>query len=100
MTEAELQELQSLADAATPGPWLCVPDARGYANAPNMVWTNRGPGFGTVALTCPTGLASVPQQAADAAFIAASRDGMTALIAEVRRLQLLLLEGKDHAQRT
>lgn len=62
---------------ATPGPWLYRPDERAYGiQSPYMVWTSKGPGFGTVATTNQPGLmpTNPEQQAADAALIASSPD--------------------------
>ncbi len=68
------------AERATKGPWIYDPDNKlsglaTYSNAPQMVWGPLGPGYGTVAETCPSGLMAGKdgQQAKDATFIAAAR---------------------------
>ena len=76
MTDAELDRLQVLADAATAGPWGTIPPGGpngafwGICNRLGMI----------VAMRLTT-------SKADAEFIAASRDAVPALIAEVRRLR-------------
>lgn len=74
---ADLDELQRLCDAATPGPWT-VDGA--YVECP----------LGTVAV-CTDG-ATKPQP--EACFMAAARDALPKLIAEVRRLRVQL--GGEH----
>lgn len=66
------------AEKATPGPWVYDPDNKlgkiVYHNAPQLVWTSKGPGYGTVADTSPHSLPYPGgQQAIDAAFIASAR---------------------------
>ena len=82
MTAAELDALEALANAATPGPWVLVTSRVGPASphhAPKVdhaVMSNGGPivAFG------------LHSQRADPRFIAASRDAMPKLIAQVRSL--------------
>jgi len=87
MTDAELDRLQVLADAATAGPWGTIPPGGpngafwGICNRLGMI----------VAMRLTT-------SKADAEFIAASRDAVPALIAEVRRLQEELLTAIERTQ--
>lgn len=64
----------------TPGPWIYEPESQDYRNAPYMVWTSKGPGYGTIAETNPTGLlpTSPDEQAANARLIAAAPDLLAA----------------------
>lgn len=84
MTDAELGELQSLADAATPGPWEwihksnCEPEY-GSLREPN--------GERIIDLRCNECDDSFVDLAENRAFIAASRTAVPRLIAEVRRLR-------------
>lgn len=113
MTEKELILIELLADKATPGPWFagywsgqchkdhgigrmrhpgppeCVYDYTKneesdhfirYVGAPNKVQLIGGDDYGPIL------------SGYDAAFIAATREAVPALIAEVRRLQGLLKE--------
>lgn len=80
MTEEQLAKLERLANAATPGPWETNED-----------WTHEihASGRGILIGNVPRG----PEpygRAGDAAFIAASRSAVPALVAEVRRLRELL----------
>lgn len=83
MTKEELDELERLANAATPGPWVLVTSRVGPASphhAPKVdhaVMSNGGP---VVAF----GLHS---QSADPRFIAAAREAVPRLIARVRELE-------------
>lgn len=77
MTQDELDRWEALANAATPGPWVLVDRdiLGGYeVHAPDdwTVFGYNGP------------------ERTDAAFIAAARDAVPALIAEVRRLRGLV----------
>ena len=67
ITEQELAGLESLAKAATPGPWTA-----------NCDYVNNTEGF-----VCNT---ATPE---DADFVAAAREALPKLIAEVRRLQAI-----------
>ena len=55
----------------TPLPWLRAATTPHYTHAPYMIWGPLGPGYGTVAQTCSSGLmpADPVRQAADAEFI-------------------------------
>lgn len=89
MTAAELAALKALADAATPGPW----EAGEY---------NRVTADGRHILKCRdqydgVRLAIHDNANADAAFIAAARDAVPELVAEVDRLRAELASHKRHA---
>jgi hypothetical protein len=70
MTEQELQAIEALAAAATPGPWTVVDED--YLKPTIIGGDNVGDGYVI--------------RSADAAFIAAARTDVPALVAEVRRL--------------
>ena len=76
-----LSRLAELADHATPGPWTA---ASGYADSD---WTVTRQGSDQIIVEFSL--------KADAAFIAACRDGVPALVAELKRLQdrIVQLEG-------
>ncbi len=80
MTVEELQEWANLAEAATPGPWW----VNKYAT--DMSCTEHEVGVRTDDMILASmGIDDVAMP--DASFIAAARDAVPALIAEVRRLQ-------------
>ena len=79
MTQAELDALKALAEAATPGPWLPCTDTH-----EGVLWEAWGC---TPTVTARTELQADMAAQADAAFIAAARAAVPALIAEVERLQ-------------
>lgn len=88
MTEAELQDLERLTDAATNGPWVHVDNGDQYQE----IWNYCGEQeceADTEAEWCACECISqgIDSGAADAAFIAAARDAVPALVAEVRRLK-------------
>lgn len=78
MTPAELDAIEARASAATPGPWVfALPTQGGF-----VVWvqaTHLGPCRMMVDVTCV-------ENENDAAFIAACRTDVPALVTEVRRL--------------
>ena len=81
ITDARLDELRSLADAATPEPWGCVNDSLSVkARGVTAVIVRRGGGW------------VWEQQEKNSQFIAAARDAVPELIAEVRRLLAELSE--------
>ena len=75
MTQAELDALKALADAATPGPWEEV--------AESGEWWITGPDIDNDFVIDTTN----GTKQADCDFIAATRAAVPALIAEVERLQ-------------
>lgn len=85
LTEAQLAKWDALTAAATPGLWKA--DVR--FNPPTVV-VHRGWIVAHMAHYLPT------QQASDAAFIAAAHTALPALLAEVRRLQLVEAAMADH----
>ena len=74
MTDDELDRLQALADAATGGPWTAATTVDEYGQRLHTMDVLPLTSFGEI-------------EPHDAAFIAASRDAIPALIAEVRRLR-------------
>ncbi|RZK74744.1 MAG: hypothetical protein EOP28_02400 [Rhodococcus sp. (in: high G+C Gram-positive bacteria)] len=74
LTPADLESAQALADAATPGPWV-----KGN-RIPNVVTTM---GYGPVAYVTDRTETDTPQEA-DAAFIAAARTLVPALLHRIR----------------
>lgn len=93
MKQDELDRLEALAKAATPGPWYQV-----YEGSSD--WTVYGPDDDVKSVAnlhrwhqveCP-----------DAAFIVAARDAVPALVAEVRRLRALVeaafIEGQESSK--
>lgn len=92
----DLEALEALAAAATPGPWKTCGASDGRC-ACNLVWSSdgedrhRGRWTGIVDAG-PHGVfdrsPSREEQISNAAFIAAARDAVPELVAEVRRLRL------------
>lgn len=82
MTESELSALQALCDAATPGEWVRN-ETWGLVDAGCIVETATARGDPRLRIATLSG-AGIE---ADAAFIAAARTALPALIAEVRRLR-------------
>lgn len=75
ITPEQLAEWKALADAATPGPWWsgeCVP-ADGHA----LAW------LGNMFVDCNGGQKNYAEPSCDAEFIAASREAIPALIADL-----------------
>ncbi len=86
LPESELSAIAARADAATPEPWRV---ATGFPTTVLSQYLSDNEADGTVAYEsvaeCPTwGLSN---SEADAAFIAAARSDVPALVAEVRRLR-------------
>lgn len=79
MTDDELARLQALADAATAGPWTAATTVDEYGQRLHTMDVLPLTSFGEI-------------EPHDAAFIAASRDAIPALIAEVRRLRSAMRE--------
>lgn len=86
MNKAELDAIEARAQAATPGPWEDCPQLVG-------VYGNKIDGFQHLRIAnCHIPLNGIeyvdlPSARANAAFIAAARQDVPALLAEVRRLQ-------------
>lgn len=86
LTTQQLADIAARAGAATPGPW-CADEWEIYQGAeyePGLMWIGE---------TC-RGATSPEQDRADAAFVAAARTDVPALLAEIRRLQDELAEEK------
>lgn len=92
LTPERLDELDALANAATKGPW----EWSMYATTPYSLQWSIQPG-----VLIADGLDGTPDgdeiDRANAAFIAASREAVPALTAEVRRLRGELAEAKRQA---
>lgn len=103
MDEKELAQLEELARQATPGPWICDEDIP----PENSRVCRAGPDGRCVACLILVGdydyekeewAEGVPEQTrADGRFMAAAREAVPALIAEVRRLHGLV--DADHGGR-
>lgn len=72
----------------TPLPWLRAATTPHYTHAPYMIWGPLGPGYGTVAQTCSSGLmpSDPVRQAADAEFITLACNSHYDLLAALESL--------------
>ena len=87
MTETDLASLENLAAAATPGPWTSHVEGREHQSGSSFIMTGSGAGRGDdIELSGAT--------VADQDFIAAARQGIPMLIAEIRSLQKQIEEMK------
>ena len=88
LTDAELGAIEARCAAATPGPWRSWIEGRDHTSGDSVI-TSRAH---DIYLSPP------PSHAAphDQDFIAAARQDIPRLIAEVRRLRRLLHESADH----
>jgi hypothetical protein len=77
-----LDAVQALVDAATPGPWSAI--TSGVANGDHWYICDEGE---SIAMISANDGVNEDQREPDAEFIAATRTLVPALIAEVRRLQ-------------
>lgn len=84
MTEADLRDIEAVADAATPGPWRLA--RRVNQRTINGTVTIILSGEAVVKLTEEGTLL----HNADTAFVAVARSAVPALVAEVRRLRALV----------
>lgn len=100
LTQDELDRLQALADAATPGPWTWGDDDEMWGpptptDAQESYELDEDdtflyqPGQKRIRIIA-TDSGYYPPREADQAFIAEAREALPKLIAEVRRLQALL----------
>jgi hypothetical protein len=84
-TDAELAVMLARAEAATPGPWKSYVEGRDHTSGSSFIMTGpqdaRGNDLELTGATAP-----------DQDFIAAARQDVPKLIAEVRRLRRLLEE--------
>jgi hypothetical protein len=95
LTEAELSEMERRTEAAAPGPWVAFLETRGGVGDCSVIQVGRGNDIddeiyvrrfiGTKELVSPN-----PQLDSDIEFIAAARQDMPRLIAEVKRLRTLV----------
>jgi len=80
LSDAELDEIEARARAATPGPWTSFVEGRDHQSGSDFIMTgpdtNRGEDIELLGAT-----------AADQDFIAASRQDVPRLVAEIRRLR-------------
>jgi hypothetical protein len=104
MTDGELSRLKALAEAATPGPWDVYSETIADKSAATAEFDyqvqNTEPFVGRVFMLngdgkCPAITGCGPTSEANAAFIAASRKAVPALVAEVRRLREALTNIKN-----
>jgi hypothetical protein len=86
VTETELNELQKLADAATPGPWFVDGCSMCCGVSQGSSYRDRGHAIDGGAGDWLT---------VDATFVAKARTAVPALIAEVRRLRSVLKGCED-----
>ena len=97
MTPEQLDEIEKLANAATPGPWNMAEDFFAHNPASSDVVVTGPPGhFDDVAVIRYQ--RNYDTRKGNAAFIAAAREDVPALLAEVRRL-MALLERRESALR-
>lgn len=82
-SELELQEMEARAAAAQPGPWKSWVEGRDFLSGSNFIQTGEGADRGD---DIEMGGAT----AEDQDFMAAARQDIPRLIAEVRRLRALL----------
>jgi hypothetical protein len=83
MTDAELDAIEARAKAATPGPWTAEHE---YIAAPVPGGRPNGEVIGDFIPSTRSRHVPVQQMRANATFVAAARDDVPALVAEVRRL--------------
>ena len=98
MTDDELQAIEARASAATPGPWRSDDQVVGWMGGtqPGVAVRNQdGNVRDAVAMVVDMRAAEISgslRPIEDAAFIAAARMDVPALVAEVRRLRALIAE--------
>ncbi|HEU4326263.1 MAG TPA: hypothetical protein VFS21_24195 [Roseiflexaceae bacterium] len=85
ITEAELAAIEARVEAATPGPWVSYIEGRDVESGSSFIMTGEEDGEGE-------DLYMLRAPAAHQDFIAAARQDIPKLIAEVRRLWRLLEE--------
>ncbi|TRV82105.1 hypothetical protein FKN01_02225 [Streptomyces sp. 130] len=111
LSDGELDELEELAQAATPGPWFvrCLDDEHAMnliavSTTPDTGLGDRWPNFDYREIVAAT-LVQQPRyvDAADerwdenAQFIATAREAVPCLVAEIRRLRRQLEAGSDQS---
>jgi hypothetical protein len=90
LTDAELDEIEARASAATMGPWKAFVEGRDHFGGDNFIRTggldDRGPDmYVELAFSDRPGL--VPAPAGDLDFIASARQDVARLVKELRRLR-------------
>ncbi|UCI06034.1 hypothetical protein [Mesorhizobium sp. B1-1-8] len=87
LSETELQEIDARATAAQPGPWKSWIEGRDFSGGSNFIQTGSGAERGEdIEMSGAT--------VADQDFMAAARQDIPRLIAEVRRQRALLNRAK------
>lgn len=87
LSETELKAIENRAACATSGPWASFVEGRNHTSGSSFIMTSQGMGRGEdIELTGAT--------VADQDFIAAARQDVPRLIAEIRALQVLLAKPK------
>jgi len=90
MDERELNELERLEKAATPGPWVSSVEGRDHFAGENAIFTPDDPRQVDPDVYVRVRVAGSdwhPVSVADQDFIAAARNALPSLTAEVRRLR-------------
>lgn len=96
MTESELAALEHLCDHATPGPWTANHHGMTVAFDKGAQWfIERNAGETVCQINGAAVLRPRPWVDGDARFIAATREAIPRLIAEIRRLRLVEKERDD-----
>jgi hypothetical protein len=93
ITDAQLAAWQALADAATPGPWECGP-TKHDAHETTDVFTHEAHVYPPLGECGPVACVSEGEPGT-AAFIAAAREAVPALVTRVRALEALLAAAHD-----
>jgi hypothetical protein len=87
LTETELRDIEKRVEAASPGPWKSFVEGRDHTSGSSFIMTGEGNHRGEdIELTGAT--------IADQDFIAAARQDVPRLIAEIRTLRRFLDERK------
>jgi hypothetical protein len=87
LSELEIQEMETRAAAAQPGPWKSWVEGRDFDGGSNFIQTGNGAERGEdIEMSGAT--------VADQDFMAAARQDLPRLITEVRRLRALLTQIK------
>jgi hypothetical protein len=80
LVEERLMQIEARLNAATPAPWQSFIEGRDHTSGSNFIMTNSGKG---------EDIEMLGATAADQDFVAAAREDIPFLLAEVRRLQAL-----------
>ena len=87
MDDDELRELERLEHAATPGPWLSWVEGRDGGGGDSFIQASHDDDQTDIYVDIRVAEAFHPASAADQDFIAAARNAVPRLVAEIRRLQ-------------